>query len=523
MKRRTWPRVLLFWAPAIAIVAGCGGSDENESMPAEAGAASSSGGQSTGDGDGILIGSETGGTVPVVVPETEANQFRPPVITGDYLWSANPESGKIALIHAPTLATRVFSAGLAPTVLAAVPDENADAAAIVINEGTSDASYFRVNGSEVTKRRIRLHAGANRWSISPSGRYAVAWSSSENGLDPTNGLQEISIIDLTSAEPTAARLGIGFLPLSVTFDERETRAIVTAQTGISLVTLENSEMDWVPLSGGSGRDVSITREGGHALVRIEGESTVEVVTLDGSEERSLITFPGPPTDLDLAPTGRALAVLREQEMVATFLVEDILVDPTDFQTLSLPGQVVGSSELTEDGLTAVLYTNAVENSQVSVVHLDEGDDFLTYSTFDTQTSVEMVRVSPDGHHAIVKARGIQGSSAGAFTILTLDEQRFPRVLGTRAPIAQVDLHNELGLVTASNNEVHEAHLISLDALRVDVIPLASAPSSAGILPALGMGFAAQAHPEGRVTFFDFAELEAHTLTGFELSSEAVQE
>jgi hypothetical protein len=247
------------------------------------------------------------------------------------------------------------------------------------------------------------------------------------------------------------------------------------------------------------------------------------VTLDGSAVRFTISFPGPPTDLDLAPTGRAVAVLREQEMLATFLVDDILADPTAFETLSLPGQIVGSAELTEDGLTTVLYTNAVDESQVSVVHLEEGEDFLTYSTFDTQAAVDSVRVSPDGHHAIVRAKQVAGSSAGAFTILSLSEQRFPRILGTSAPVQQIDLHNEVGLVTASNSLVHEAHLISLSALRVDVIPLASAPSSAGILPGLGMGFAAQEHPEGRVTFFEVADLEAHTLTGFELSSEAVQE
>lgn len=522
MNRRTCACVSFFWVAAIVAASGCSASEDRESAPLGADPNPGAGGLIM-NGDGIVIGSGTGGAPPIIIPETETRPFRPPVITGDYLWSANPRSGKVALIHAPTLATRVLSAGLEPTVLAAVPDASADAAAIVINEGTSDSSYFRVEGSNITTKRIAIHVGANRWSISPSGRYAVAWSSSDNGLDPTNGLQEISLIDLSRSKPVAERLGIGFRPLDVTYNEEESQVIVTAQTGISLVTLENNKVSWIPLSFADGRDVSITRDGGHAFVRSEGKSTVEIVALDGSDERTLLDLPGPPTDLDLSPTGRAVAVLREQEMIATFLVEEILSDPAAFETLSLPGQVIGSAELAADGLTVVLYSNAIENSLVSVVHFDERDAFLTYSTFDTQTAVETVCVSPDGHHAIVKARGIAGSNAGAFTILTLDEPRFPRVLGTHAPIQQIDLHNDFGLVTTSTQGLHEAHLISLDALRVDVIPLASAPSSAGILPSLRVGFAAQEHPEGRVTFFDFAALEAHTLTGFELSSKAVQE
>lgn len=465
----------------------------------------------------------SGGTAPTVIGETEITRFRPPVISGDYLWSANPQSGKVALIHAPTLATRVLSAGLQPTVLAAVPSETHDASAIVINEGTSDASFFRVSEFEVTQARIPLHVGANRWAISPTGRHAVAWSGSDGGLDPTNGLQEITIIDLADERPSGQRLSIGFLPLTVSFDENETHAIVTAQAGISIVNLDTHDTAWVPIVGGENRDISITKDGRHALVRRAEVSTVEIIPLDGSDEQLSIEFPGPPTDLDVAPSGRAVAVLRQQEMVATFLVDDILADPTAYETVSLPGQTVGSAELTEDGLTAVLYTNAFDNSFVSVVHLEEGDGFLTHSTFDTQTAVESVTVSPSGNHAVVRARTTPGSNAGAFTILSLSERRFPRILGTGAPIQQVDLHDEIGLVTASHALVHEAHLITLASLQVDVIPLASAPSSAGILPVLGMGFAAQEHPEGRITFFDFSNLEAATLTGFELSSEAVQE
>src|SRR5690606_6090525 len=137
--------------------------------------------------------------------------FRPPVVTGSYLWSPNPKSGKVALIDAETLSTRILSGGLEPTYLAAVPTTTHDAAAIVLNVGSLDASYFRVSDDTIVTTRISVHEGANQWSISASGRYAVAWSYDPEGqLDPTNGLQEISLLDLSDEVPQARRLTVGF-------------------------------------------------------------------------------------------------------------------------------------------------------------------------------------------------------------------------------------------------------------------------------------------------------------------------
>lgn len=507
------------------LLVGCAADDGGggDGVPLDPGEPAGSGGQiQLGDGD-IFIG---GDPPPVVIGEEmeEPKTFRSPVVTGNYLWSPNPSSGKVALIDAETLATRVLSAGLEPTFLAAVPTRDHDAAAIVLNLGTSDASYFRVDAETVVTSRIAVHVGSNQWSISPSGRYAVAWSFDESGsLDPTNGLQEVSLIDLSDDVPEARRLTVGFRPSQVTFDEDETKLIAVTRQGISLIELEGEGNDWVPIDSGEGRDVSITKEGDYALVRRAGDSVVEIIALDGSEELLSLEFSSPVTDLDLAPTGRAVAVIRDESQIATFMVQEVLQDPAAIDSLEISEQIFGSAELTEDGMTAVVYTNAADSSRVTVIELDEAGDYLSHATFDTQTAVATVRVSPDGAHAVAQAKGTEGSAAGAFCVLALDDQRFPRVLGTKAPIVDIDLGNEIGVVTASRAGVHEAHLLSLSELRVDVVPLSSAPLSAGILPDLGMGFTAQNHPEGRVTFFEFGLSRVRTLTGFELSSEIVQE
>ena len=174
-------------------------------------------------------------------------------------------SGKVALISSETLSTRVLAAGLLPTHLAAIPGSDATAAAIVINRGTSDASFFRLIDDEIITDRIQLHVGANQWAISPSGRFAVAWSLSEaTEFDPIDGNQELSIIDLASDPIQTKRVTVDIRPELVVFDEQEETLVVVSDFSITLLQLNSSGKSSVPLSNGQGRDVSITRDGTHA-------------------------------------------------------------------------------------------------------------------------------------------------------------------------------------------------------------------------------------------------------------------
>ncbi len=61
----------------------------------------------------------------------------------------------------------------------------------------------------------------------------------------------------------------------------------------------------------------------------------------------------------------------------------------------------------------------------------------------------------------------------------------------------------------------------MPSLTVDSSPLATRPIAAGIVAGAGRGFVAQEHPDGRITFVDFDDGEARTLTGFELAGEVV--
>jgi hypothetical protein len=409
--------------------------------------------------------------------------------------------------------------------LRAVPTEEGVEAAIVINVGASDATYFRASDDVVESIRIPLQVGANRWKIADSGHWAVAWSGSdEPGLDPTDGRQEISLVDLRGEEPLSRRLSVGYRPESIHFDSAENTLIVVSRLGVSLIDLESEELTWVAVSESAGLEVLVTKEGAHALVRREGSPIVQIMALDQDASTVELELPGEVTDLDLVVGGRVVAVCRDASTVTTFKLEDVLNDPSMIDTVLIQGAAVGSAEVTQGGDRIVLYTNAFDSALITIVNLSAGDDYLAYRTLDTQTPVQYVRMSPDGRHAISVGTGAAGVTGSAFSVISLVELRFARVFGTQSPILQVALGDEYGVVTASMaSGVHEVHLVSFEGLHVETLSLASAPLSVGLLPDLGVGFSAQSHAEGRITFFDLENASARTLTGFELSSEIVEQ
>ncbi len=492
---------------------------------------------SGGSSDAGDVGFGGDGTTPDLPPlpeevEEEAS-YKVPVATGRYLWSANPESGRVALIDAEDLTTRVLPAGLFPTYLTSIGTEE-EPGAIVLNVGSSDATRFRVTESDVLRDSIEVHPGANRWSTSESGAWAVAWSGPEPGRtpDPVEGYQDITILSLAEDEMEAQRLTVGRRPSQVIVSTDDERVVVVEEEGISIIDPNlGAQSHWVNLGfDAERRDVSVNRAGTYAMVRRTGQAEVEVIDLRDPEVRVDVTLPGEVTDLDLSDSGRGLAVIRSRSEIATFLLEEVVDDPTAFDVLNIPGEVFGSAVLTGNGQTAVLYTNALLNEKINIVDLSD-DDYLATRPLNTQAPVYSVIPTPDGDHAVVVAAddqltlGDQAVPTDAFSVVSLREERFPRVVGTGARVRDVALGNRLGLVTATSKDdgVHEAHLIELPGLSVRSERLASEPLAAGVLADLEKAYVAQLHPEGRVTFFNFDSDSTQTLTGFELAAGVVDE
>ncbi|MEZ4373710.1 MAG: hypothetical protein R3B07_23015 [Polyangiaceae bacterium] len=277
---------------------------------ANGGSGNANGGSSAGGGGG------TGGTPPE--QELESS-FQSPVSTGKLIWTANPDSGRVALVDALSFEVRIVEAGLSPTYLAAVPGGNDTA--VVLNTGSRDATLLRATADGVSGLSLPTHDGANAWALSNAGKWAIAWTNARDvvNADVTQGFQDVTVLRLTAGSEMATRLSVGYRPERIFFSDDESRAFVISEPGISVIELDELgprvtrqvEVTDDPLENPASRDVTVTADGSIALVRRDLSPAVRFVNLDDGSA-SQIELAGNVTDLDLSASGSlAVAVVRE--------------------------------------------------------------------------------------------------------------------------------------------------------------------------------------------------------------------
>jgi hypothetical protein len=494
-------------------------------------------------GGGTASGGAAGTGTPPPPPEQEIeSSFRSPVSTGKYVWAANPDSGRVALIDALSYDVKIAEAGFGPTYLAAVtnpatPDANV---AVVLNVKSHDATLFRVGtDGSISQKTLPTHVGANAWAVSPGGKWAIAWTdaSQMENPDPTEGFQDVTVLSLVEGAETSTQLSVGYRPSQVAFAANEEHAFAVTEPGISVVALDGIEpavsalveVTDNPLEDPASRDVTLTPDGVHALVRHEGSASVSLVSLDTGDRKD-ITLSGAVTDLDLAEDGlSAVAVVRDQSEVAVLPIPGAATDPTSIDTKQIPGELFGSVALSSDNSVALLFTNAVPNDHLTILKLAPGTDYLSHRTVALKAPVKAVFPAEDALHAIVLEEPALGSSkAGAFSIVPTAQLLSPKIVGTDAPPNAVALEpapkSEHALVTVRDDTTKKwgVYQIKLSTLQVDYAPLASPPLATGIVTAAHSGYVAQLHPEGRITFVDFVTGKVRTLTGFELGAKVVE-
>ena len=529
-----------FLALLLAFGAGCGANDSASPASGYAPHDSGNGNQAAAGSSSNPGGSSAGGAA--LPPEVELDQsFRAPVATGKLLWSANPESGRVALIDAQTLAVRMTNAGFGPTYLAAVPSKAGTDSAIVINVGSHDASWFKATANEISSQTIATHEGANAWSVSADGKHAIAWTDAAHLASGApaalNGYSELTVIDLAASPPESTRLSVGFRPSQVVFDAAGKHAFAVVDEGISVIDLgrtpELSALLLVSAAGLSGhaRDVNIAPDGSFAVVRVDGSPQIEIIDLS-SDVRQLLTLSSNVTDLDLSADGsNATAVLGDATPpeVVSFAVPTPGSDPAQFERATIPGELVRSVTLAPSDQLALLYANAVPSSHVTLLDTAPGEHHFGFRTVDVRGAVRGIFVAPDSRAAITFQTPPSGSQKkGLFSIVPTEVVRSPRIVGTDAEpsdIAFSDAETGKALVTVhdAKSAVRGVYVIGLANLEQNFVALASEPlpGATGIVPLAKRGFVAQKHPEGRITFIDLETGAAQTLSGFEIAARVV--
>jgi hypothetical protein len=514
-----------------------------------AGSAASSGGSlglGPGPGNGAPLGGSgsstagsggIGGGPPIVVvpPEKELEEsFLAPVVTGKYVFSANPKSGRVAVIDAETYSVKLFNAGFGPKFLTAIPGNSG---AIVINELSHDTTLFRLSGDEVTLSDVSLpvHEDANAWAVSPDGRFAIAWTRTEGeqNLDPTAGSQTITVLDLDKA--TAKKLSVGFHPTQVVVDEASERAFVVNDNGISVVTLGDSSavsllvhVSEDPLEDAAARDVSIMPDGSFAVVRLQDSVRLRIVDLN--QEDGIVSYDlgAPIADVDLSQDGK-LAVAAVPGIHQVVLVPmPPTGDASSFERVTIPGEITSSVAISDASELALLYQNGADNSHLTVLDL-RPDMQRALRTVDLKGPVAAVFAAPGAGSAIAFQKPIAGSTRpGLFSGVPTLQRRSAKVVGAAAVPSALAFDDAglFALVTIGNEKstTHGVYRVRLDTLQEDYLELASPPATAatGIVEEAARGFVAQVHPEGRITFIDLETAQAHTITGFELAARIVQ-
>jgi DNA-binding beta-propeller fold protein YncE len=470
----------------------------------------------------------------VVPPETELEQsFLAPVVTGKYVFSANPKSGRVAVIDAQSYKVRLFNAGFGPKYLTALPN---DRGAIVINELSHDTTLFELSGDEVAVSDLALpvHDGANAWAVSPDGRFAIAWTRTETAqaLDPTAGSQTISVLDLRRGRAT--ELTVGFHPTQTVVDARSERAFVVSDDGVSVVALgDDPEVTLLapvsedPLEEPAARDVSILPDGSFAVVRIEGSSQLRLVDLSRDDELAAYDLGAPIADVDLSRDG-TLALASVPGIGEVVLVPMPPGDQTGFERVKIPNEITSSVSLSEGSELALLYQNGADNSHLTVLDL-RPEQGRALRTLDLKGPVAAVFAAPGAESAIAFQKPISGSTrAGLWSGVPTLARRSAKVVGTDAvPSALAfDSAGDYALVTVGTEKsaVYGVYRVVLRTMQEDFVELASPPaaSATGIVEGAGRGFVAQSHPEGRITFVDLETAQAHTITGFELAARILQ-
>jgi len=346
-RRAAWLFPLGFAVWAVA----CGTFDNDQPEPALAGRDNSANGSG---GSTAAAGSGNGGGLP---PEQELeDSFKAPGVSGTRIFSINPSSGRVAIIDTETLEVHLTNAGFTPMQVVALPKAGDLDRALVLNAGSSDATYLEVDQDwNISTRAVATHSEANSVSVSTDGQWAIIWTDYRKlqPVDPTDGFQDITVVDLATGEPT--RLTVGFRPVVIAMSNERQVAYVSAEPGIDVIDLQGDRPQVshsIAFSAGAdvavvSQDVRFTTEATYAFIRYQDRAELSVLSLE-DELWTVVPMNGIVTDLDLSEDGStAVAIVRSPEPVLNSVDAGVSVEAG--LPVELPGDLPDAASFEADG------------------------------------------------------------------------------------------------------------------------------------------------------------------------------
>ncbi len=470
-----------------------------------------------------------------------------PVIGKDYLYILNREAGTLVMIHGETRAIRSIQVGQQPAVVATLPGQDV---ALVIDKGTDKLALVTQNAAEAVSWPLdrRHQTGYNSISPAPSGNRAIVYFNSTTAnlsVDGLGSLQDIGVVDLSDAENLSelddpiSHFTVGLNPVMVHWSPDGQRAYVVTDAGITMLDFSDSaEVAVTPniqLEDVQGdpvdREVKITADGAYALVRRFDQATLTAVNL-ATHERQVLTLPSAPTDLDLLPDGsEALVTLRSEGQVARIPIPGGFADETSITWLDLP-EHSGLLSVSADGETLLLYSTGTEKEEIYSYDMT-GNVFTKHILQKGVASVTFATRQTDGEQvALIFHTKKAGSGSNDYYEL-IDQSYGYTVLHLSSLVQVLQLteadpgaftftpDGKKGYVLVTDEaQVRKINILDLtppSGTLISELSLGSTPTGLGVIPATGMVYVSQDHPDGRITFLSADDDSPSTITGFELN------
>lgn len=471
------------------------------------------------DGDDGPDADDTGGS------ETEDDYLMlAPAATDAWVFVANPERDTVTRIKVPELTLETRPVGVTPSVVLTTPDYRR---AVTLNEGSDSVSIIEAASFEI--REVAIRDNFNSLSLSPDGKWAVAWYDPDRESSGQGGgvqsFNEVSFVDLEAANHVP--MAVGFNPQGVRWTPDGARALVVSDGALAVVDLTAEPVEPVlvtiaddPLDAPPAEEVELTWDGRWAFVRQYGADEILLVGLDALDVDALDVGANP-TDLDLSPDGSTITVVsRGARELWLFAAADPYAEPS---VVPLPSTGYGSVVYAGAGEKAVLYTNA---SLVDRFGLwDVGTGTVVEKTL--VKPVQSVGIDPTGGAMLVFHTQSDAADADptspfygehALSLVDLDDFRQnPIRLPTEVSGYATTDDGRYGYFVMDGEEYLEK--LDFSTLLYDEVPLKSPPSFVGTIPGSDLAWASQVHDLGRISFYDPASGTLDTVTGFELNSD----
>ncbi len=481
-------------------------------------AAWDTGGESDADTD-VDADSDTDG------PPEEEDDFLAlaPAATDAYVFVANPTRDTVTRISVPSLAVLTTDVGEAPSVVQTTADYMR---AVTLNTG--DDSVSIVDAATLGVTNVDVRPNFNRLSLSGDGAWVMAWYDPDldegGGEGGVQSFNEVSFVHLDSATHTP--MAVGFNPREVKWSEDGTKALVVSDASLALVDLTGGaltptliEIAEDPVDAPAAEEVELAPDGSYAYVRQFGADELVVVDLAAlSVDR--VPVGANPTDLDLSPDGRSLAV------VARGAQELWVLDATNpfAEATVLPfDSAYGAVLYTGDGSQAILYTNASLLASFAVWDTTTGE----IRERSLVKPVRSIGASPTGGSLLVFHTQEDAGDADpddpfygewALTLIDLgDFRQNPMLLPDEPSAYATSDDGRYGYFVMEGNDFLE--VLDFQTLLYTEITLKSPPVHLGVLPGSETAWISQDHSLGRLSFYDPASDSLDTITGFELNSE----